>query len=198
VVPDRGSDGYCRVVPSFSDARALAELTLAEHLPDRWRHVQSVAREALRIADIGGVDRDSLTQSAILHDIGYSPIVARLGFHPLDGARFVAARGYDERIAGLVAHHSGADIEAELRDVDGLAAFEDEDSPTRDALWYCDAVTGPGGERLSPDERWAEIRRRYGPEHLVTRFLDVAEPTLRAAVERTRARMDAAGVPQST
>ncbi|MHC1563171.1 HD domain-containing protein [Actinomycetospora sp. C-140] len=185
-------------MPSFSDARALAELALAEHLPERWLHVQSVAREALRIAHVKGADRDTLFQSAVLHDIGYSPIVARIGFHPLDGARFLAKHGYDERIVSLVAHHSAATVEAELRGVDGLEAFDDEESVTRDALWYCDAVTGPRGERLSPDERWAEIRQRYGPDHLVTRFLGIAEPSLRAAVDRTRARMTAAGVPQST
>ncbi|WP_433787567.1 HD domain-containing protein [Actinomycetospora sp. CA-101289] len=185
-------------MPSFADARALAELTLGEHLPDRWRHVQSVAREALRIADIGDISRDALTQSAVLHDIGYSPIVARVGFHPLDGARFLAAHQYGERVASLVAHHSSAITEAGLRDVAGLDAFEDEASPTRDALWYCDAVTGPQGERLSPDERWTEIRTRYGAGHVVAQFLEIAEPVLRAAVARTRARMDAAGVPQST
>ncbi|GAA4755033.1 HD domain-containing protein [Actinomycetospora chibensis] len=184
-------------MPTFADARALAELALAEHLPNRWRHVQSVAREARRIVDIDGVDRDSLIQSAVLHDIGYSPVVARVGFHPLDGARFLGARGYGSEVVGLVAHHSAATIEAELRAVDGLAAFEDEQSPTRDALWYCDAVTGPTGERLSPDERWAEIRRRYGPDHVVTRFLDLAEPSLRAAVDRTVSRMRAAGIAQS-
>lgn len=171
---------------------------LAEHLPDRWRHVQSVASEAIRIADIEGVDRDSLIQSAVLHDIGYSPAVSRVGFHPVDGARFLAARGYGDRVVGLVAHHSGAAVEAGLREVDGLDRFVDEATATRDALWYCDAVTGPRGERLSPDDRWAEVRQRYGPDHVVTRFLNLAEPTLRAAVDRTRARMDAAGVPQST
>ncbi|WP_433787590.1 hypothetical protein ACQPX6_12255 [Actinomycetospora sp. CA-101289] len=37
-----------------SDARALAEMAPAEHLPDRWRHVQSVAREAVA-ATCGGL-----------------------------------------------------------------------------------------------------------------------------------------------
>lgn len=182
---------------SFSDARALAEQMLAEHLPDRWQHVQSVAREALRLSGMPDVDREALIQSAVLHDIGYSPVVARVRFHPLDGARFLLRRGYGERIAGLVAHHSGAATEASLRAIGGLEAFRDEASPTRDALWYCDAVTGPRGQRLGPDERWAEIRQRYGPDHVVTRFLDVGEPDLRAAVERTWARMDAAGIPRT-
>ncbi|MEJ2886940.1 phosphohydrolase [Actinomycetospora aeridis] len=118
----------------------------------------------------------------------------RTGFHPLDGARFLATRGYDRRVTALVAHHSGAAIEAELRGVEGLDRFPDEASATRDALWYCDAVTGPQGQRLTPDERWAEVRRRYGPDHVVTAFLDRGEPELRAAVDRTTARIAAAGL----
>ncbi|GAA4926020.1 putative nucleotidyltransferase with HDIG domain [Actinomycetospora succinea] len=181
-------------MPTFADARSLAETLLADHLPDRWLHVQSVAREALRISALSGVDREPLIQAAVLHDIGYSPVVARVRFHPLDGARFLTARGYDARVVALVAHHSGAAIEAGMRGVEGLDPLPDEASPTRDALWYCDAVTGPQGQRLTPDERWTEIRRRYGPDDLVTAFLDRAEPELRAAVDRTTARMDAAGL----
>lgn len=162
-------------MPSFADARALAETMLAEHLPVHWRRVQSVAREALRISALPEVDRDVLIQAAVLHDIGRSPVVARAGFRPLDGARFLAARGYDDRVVALVAHRSGAATEAALRGIDGLERFPDEASPTRDALWYCDAVTGLQGLRVTPDERWAE-------------------PELRAAVDRTTARLDAAGL----
>ncbi|MCD2194817.1 HDIG domain-containing protein [Actinomycetospora endophytica] len=181
-------------MPSFADARALAELTLADHLPDRWLHTQAVAREAIRLAAVPDVDREPLITAAVLHDVGYSPVVARTGFHPLDGARFLRTRGYDRRVTALVAHHSGAVVEARLRGLDALDQYDDEATPTRDALWYCDAVRGPTGLPTIPDERWAEIRRRYGPEHVVSRFLDEAEPQLRAAVDRTRARMAAAGI----
>ncbi|GLZ50029.1 metal-dependent phosphohydrolase, HD subdomain protein [Actinomycetospora sp. NBRC 106375] len=175
-------------MPSFADARALAETVLADHLRDRWLHVQAVTREALQLAELPEVDREPLIQAAVLHDIGYSPVVARSGFHPLDGARFLSARGYDDRVVALVAHHSAAVVEAAERGIDGLDRFPDEESPTRDALWYSDAVTGPRGERCTPDERWAEIRVRYGTDHVVTWYLDRAEPVLRAAVERTEAR----------
>jgi putative nucleotidyltransferase with HDIG domain len=185
-------------VPSFADARALAELTLADHLPQRWLHTQAVAREAIRLAELPGVDRDPLVTAAVLHDIGYSPVVARTGFHPLDGARFLATRGYDRRVQALVAHHSAAAVEARLRELQGLERFDDEATATRDALWYCDAVRGPTGEPTTPDARWAEVRRRYGPGHVVTRFLDEAEPVLRDAVDRTRARIDAAGLHDNT
>jgi putative nucleotidyltransferase with HDIG domain len=181
-------------VPSFADARALAELTLAEHLPDRWRHTQAVAREAVRLSALPEVDREPLLAAAVLHDIGYSPVVARTGFHPLDGARFLRSRGYDPRVAALVAHHSAAVVEGRLRGLDdALGRFDDEASPTRDALWWCDAVCGPTGQATTPEERWAEVRRRYGAAHVVTRFLDEAGPDLRAAVDRTRRRLEDAG-----
>lgn len=156
--------------------------------------MQAVASQAARLASVGGIDGEDLRVAAVLHDIGYSPEIAQQGFHPLDGARFLAAEGYPERIVALVARHSAAIVEAQLRGVDGVEDYDDEQSPTRDALWYCDAVTGPQGQAFSADARWTEIRSRYGQESLVGRFLDEAEPELRGAVDRTVARMDAAGV----
>lgn len=178
----------------FDDAFALSESLLAEALPDRWRHVQSVAEQAARIGATTGVDAEDLRVAAILHDIGYSPLIAHLRFHPLDGARFLGSEGYPQRIVSLVARHSCSVVEAELRGIDGVEDYVDEASPTRDALWFCDATTGPQGQRLSADDRWAEIRTRYGPDNVVTTFLDRAEPQLRGAVERTLARMAEAGI----
>jgi putative nucleotidyltransferase with HDIG domain len=178
----------------YDDAFALSRSLLAEALPDRWRHVQSVADQAGRIGAITGIDAEDLRTAAILHDIGYSPSIAHLRFHPLDGARLLKAEGYPQRIVSLVARHSGAVVEGKLRGLGGVEEFEDEASPTRDALWYCDATTGPQGQRLSPDERWEEIRTRYGSDSLVARFLDLAEPELRGAVDRTLGRMREAGI----
>jgi len=84
--------------------------------------------------------------------------------------------------------------EAELRGLGReLADFEDERGAVRDALWYCDAVTGPDGQRLDPEERWAEVERRYGRDHVVSRFVREARPELMGAVKRTRERLRAAG-----
>lgn len=55
----------------------------------------------------------------------------------------------------------------------------------RDALWYCDITTSPDGQPVAAAERIAEIKRRYGPGHLVTRFITEATPGLLAAVPRT-------------
>lgn len=61
----------------------------------------------------------------------------------------------------------------------------------RDRLWYADWTTGPDGELLTFDERWSEIRARYGPDHLVTKLVDEVEPTARAVVERTERQLAA-------
>jgi hypothetical protein len=82
------------------------------------------------------------------------------GFHPLDGARYVRRLG-QKRIAGLVAHHSGANVQAALRGLSAeLAEFPDEASETTAALAYCDMLTGPVGEPVSLDERIADVERR--------------------------------------
>ncbi|MFP5072733.1 HD domain-containing protein [Pseudonocardia nantongensis] len=180
---------------SESPALRLAGELLADALPARWLHVQAVSAQAVLLGPaLSGVDAQILSDAAALHDIGYAPATARTGFHPLDGARYLADLGVSDRVVHLVAHHSCAIREARLRGIDGMSEFFDEATPTRDALWYCDAVTGPRGERFSPDERWAEVQERYGPGHIVTRFLTEAETDLRAAIHRTEVRILAAGL----
>jgi HD domain len=155
-------------------------------LSQRWRHVQGVARRASQISpSVVGSD-DTLVCAAWLHDIGYAPALVATGFHPLDGARFLESVGASRRLAGLVAHHSFAVLEAELRGLaDELAEFDDEDGAVRDALWYCDITTSPDGAPVAAADRIAEIKRRYGPGHLVTRFITQATPGLLAAIGRT-------------
>ncbi|PRX43851.1 hypothetical protein B0I33_11314 [Prauserella shujinwangii] len=58
-----------------------------------------------------------------------------------------------------------------------------------DALVTADLTTGPSGERLTYDERIAEILERYPPDHPVHRTWVKAAPILRECVERTEARL---------
>lgn len=107
-------------------ARRTAEELLSP-LGRRWAHVAAVGAAAERIAPAFGPDGETLIAAAFLHDIGYAPEIAATGFHRLDGARFVRAHG-EERIARIVAHHSGARLEAEPREIDGYCdefPFED-------------------------------------------------------------------------
>jgi hypothetical protein len=114
--------------------------------------------------------------AAWLHDIGYAPDLVTSGFHPLDGARFLRRSGLDERVVSLVAYHSCARIEADIRGVGGELAseFDLADQPLADALLYCDMTTGPDGDYVRPADRLVEIRGRYGPDHEVTRFVERA------------------------
>jgi len=94
-------------------------------------------------------------------------------------------------VVGLVAYHSCAVLEADLRGLAAeLADFDDEHGAIRDALWYCDITTSPEGAPVAAMERIAEIKRRYGPGHLVTRFITLAAPDLLEAVGRTERLLD--------
>lgn len=122
-----------------------------------------------------------------MHDVGYAPDVALTGFHPLDEARHLRALEAPPRVVDLVAFHSSAWAEAqEFGVADELAEFHDERTLTRDLLWYCDMTTGPDGTDLEFEDRMAEVRERYGPDHYVTRALDAGMDERRVAVQRSR------------
>jgi hypothetical protein len=143
-------------------------------------------------------DGELLVGAALLHDIGYAPGLACTGFHPLDGARYLRGLGGPDRLVNLVAHHSCARLEAELRGLaDELAEFADERTALRDALWWADMTTTPDGGETTAAERVAEIQTRYGPDDLVSRFVRRAWDDLNSAVERTQHRLEAAGISQA-
>jgi phosphoglycolate phosphatase len=161
----------------------------------RWLHAQAVAAKAQLMAVVLGTGSSLLVTAAWLHDIGYSPALAHSGFHPLDAADFLQTAGVDGPLVALVAHHTGAVYEAAERGLSrDLARYPDQVDAVRDALWACDLTTGPQGEPVTLAQRLAEITSRYGPGHLVTRAITAAGPDLEAAVERTRRRLDVAGL----
>jgi HD superfamily phosphodiesterase len=172
----------------MSDWAGSYAAELLTPLGERWRHVQGVARQAQRVSPIlPAGDRDVLLAAAYLHDLGYAPSLVKTGLHPLDGARHLRALGH-ERLAGLVAYHSGARAEAELRGLAGeLAEFEDEASATSMALTYCDMTTGAAGEVVTLAERLADVERRYGADHVVTRSVHQARPEVEHCFEHVEA-----------
>ena len=155
---------------------------------------QGVAQRARILAPILGEDADLLEASAILHDIGYSPGLVVTGLHALDGARYLRDVDADERIVNLVAHHSCACLEAEVR---GLAAelmaeFPREREELNDALCFSDMNTTPDGTPTNPLDRVHEIAGRYGPESLIGQFIRRAEPEILASASRILNRMETA------
>lgn len=183
----RYCDGVLLSVWAFGVARESLKV-----LPRRWAHVQGVARQARTLRAIAGQDADLLDAAAILHDVGYAPDLAKTGFHPLDGAVYLTKLGAPARLVNMVAHHSYALLEAQMRGLDGeMEQFTDERGVVRDALWYCDQTTSPSGDVVTPQARIAEIQHRYGCGSVVTRFISEAAPELLAAVQRTEERVAA-------
>jgi hypothetical protein len=75
----RRSLGYAHgdLVPR---AYRLAFELLSEALPQRWAHVQGVARRSRAAATLfNQVERGLLVAASLLHDVGYAPKIARTG-----------------------------------------------------------------------------------------------------------------------
>jgi hypothetical protein len=176
-----------------SRAEHLSQTLLRESLPRRWAHVQGVAARARRLAPILGADADLLEAAAWLHDIGYAPGLVETGFHPLDGGRYLRdAQHADGMLCRLVAHHSYAIIEADERGLADVLGSEFEPAPYElsSVLTFCDVTTSPDGELVPVEWRLADIRDRYGPEHLVSRSMQRATPMILRAVEQVQERAD--------
>src|SRR4051812_45102356 len=159
---------------------------VARGSPARWVHTEGVARPARVVARVLrlGSEGEVLVAAAYLHDVGYASDLRCSGFHPLDGAMHLRSVG-QQRLARLVAQHSGARWEAEARGLgDRLSTFEREASVVADALTYCDLTTGPSGARVTPSQRLADIEERHGVDSLVVEAIRQAVPELRRAVSR--------------
>ena len=153
-------------------AELYAEL-LAVLEDGRRAHSLAVGLKVERVA--GHVPpwlRGDLVAAATLHDIGYGHDVT--GFHPLDGARFLAGEGFSPVVCHLVAHHSASTYEAEERGI-ALAAYGDFRAPREGlgpahaVLWWADLTTGPQGQDMTVEERLDDIAARYAPDEVVAR-----------------------------
>lgn len=176
-------------------ARGRAEELMAAELPRRWRHVQCVAAKAANLCPVFGDAGDVLVAAAWLHDVGYATPVVDTGFHPLDGARYLQRCGEPFELCCLVANHSAATREAQLRGLEHLmVSFPDDCSPLRDAVWACDMTTSPVGDSVSFTDRLAEICERYPADHTVPAAITHNAGEIREAIGRTRELAESAGV----
>ena len=173
---------------SLTEARVLAKEYLAD-LGDRWAHVQTVGRLAEELLD-GELISESVACAAWLHDIGYATAVSATGFHPVDGARLLAANHWPEEVVGLVAHHTGAAEESVERDL--VAELETLPSPSSDdldAITLIDLSVAPDGSLTRPIERVAEILNRYPVGDPVYTAVTRSSDRLLASAERARKRL---------
>jgi putative nucleotidyltransferase with HDIG domain len=169
-------------------AREFAHELLAG-MPQRWRHTVGVARRAEEIAaTIGDDDADLLVAAAWLHDIGYAEPVKDTGFHPLDGGRYLRRHDWPERLAALVAHHSGACFTAEVRGL-SLAEFPRELSPLSDAVTYADQTIGPDGRSMTVRDRMADMLARHGADSPNAKAQPLRGPFLLGVADRVESRL---------
>jgi len=173
----------------LADARAEAKRCLSS-LPRRWAHVQTVGRVAESLVADGSVPA-VVAVAAWLHDIGYGPAVKVTGLHPLDGARYLREHGWSDDVVRLVAHHTGAVVEAEERGLGAeLRRFSEPDGTALDALCLADLTTSPDGERVTVNARLNEILSRYPDGDPVNRAITRSAQGLRAAAARAAARLE--------
>jgi len=168
-------------------ARDTAAALLAP-LGQRWAHTLGVVERVRTFADrLTTSEFNALVAAAYAHDVGYAPALARTGFHALDGARFLRSAGW-ERVACLVAHHSGAHAEAEERGLlDALELFPEERSLVADVLTYCDLTTAPDGSAISAPERLSDVATRFGDDHPVGHAVRRSREELLTLVNRVAA-----------
>lgn len=172
-------------------ARGLARRLLRRGVPERWRHTQGVASRAVELAmTVSADDRPVLIAAAWLHDIGYAPAVRETGFHPLDGGLYLRGKGWNDRLAALVAHHSGARFVPVERGFESLMAeFDFENTAVSDALTYSDQTVGPNGRRMTVPYRIAEAIARHGPDSPNARARVDRVPYLLAVADRVEQRL---------
>ncbi len=154
---------------------------------DRRAHSIEVGRKvegvSSRLAE--HVRADSVT-AAYLHDVGYAHV--RTDFHPLDGALFLADRGFSATVCQLVAQHSGSLVEARLRgipecDFEPFAINSEAVESALKVLTWADLTTGPTGLTVTLSERLGEVEERYGSGSVVVRALQAARSQLEVACD---------------
>jgi len=140
-------------------ARALAADLLAAD-GDLLEHSARAAHHAARLArTIPGSSADDVTAAAWLHDIGYAPTIQRTGFHPLDGALYLMAHQWPERVVRLVAHHSLAALEAPFYGVGHhVSVIEEVPGIDADILISADLCSGAGDPVPDVQERIDALR----------------------------------------
>jgi len=152
----------------------VLEALFAEHLP-RLAHMRDAAAFARDLGasfalhpNLGAL----LARSALLHDIGYAPALRQFGYHPLDGALFLAEHGEHPWVVEGVLRHSQADKKCGL--VPGVAEQYAGRPLLADAIWLVRAVTVADwrsagvGSRVSFAKRFQDIalRNPHNPDKI--------------------------------
>ena len=160
---DFNADQTMRVPPAEAPVVSRARMLAAEILsgdPALQEHASRTAQRAAELAQrIPGTRSTDVVAAAWLHDIGYAPRLRRTGFHPLDGALFLMAEEWPERIVRLVAHHCLAALEAPFYGVGHhLGVIEVVTGIDADILVSADLSAGVGTPVPALQERLEAMR----------------------------------------
>lgn len=178
---------------TVEECRAVA-FELVGDMHPRWEHLSAVGELAERLAERHPEVSMRVVQAAWLHDIGYAPSIAHLGFHPVDGASYLVKRHATAGVPELVAFHTGAPLEAEERTLTReFGAFSHPYDRELDLLTMCDLAVSPNGEPVLDVHRVEEILSRYGPDDPVFRAVTRSREGLLEASGAAKRRL---GLPQ--
>lgn len=180
-------------------AQALARELLGTE-GTRLQHVRTAGFVASRLAVLfPPEDAELLVTAATLHDIGYSPRIARTGSHALDGGAFLRAEGYPERLVALVANHSLALMTADPAAREVLAEqYPSEGGLLTDALAYADMHSAPDGQLIAVQRRLADIARRHADPREVVRAAQLRAAMARVGTALFAAQQNRRGAPGGT
>ena len=172
---------YCQP-ESGIDLGALESL-FVDHMP-RLAHMRDASAFACDLSAsfvLPEAHGALLERSALLHDIGYAPALRRFGYHPLDGALFLAERDEHPWVVEGVLRHSQADRKCGM--VSGAAQEYALRPPLPDASWLVRAVTiadwraAGVGARVSFARRFQDIalRNPHNPDKIRRAGIMVSE-----------------------
>jgi hypothetical protein len=165
--------------------------------PSRRAHSETVGhRVAAAARDYAPEHVEVARLAGRLHDCVYATdwvaeVIGEaqvLGFHPVDGARALAALGVEPLVCHLVAFHTAAPCEAKARNLDP-EIFTPFASPADSAmarrllslLTWADLTTSPIGEQVTVRQRLQEILHRYPADSPVHRYITEHRQWLLAA-----------------
>jgi HD superfamily phosphodiesterase len=153
--------------------------------PHRYRHLHTVWQRAvklrgLELAWLEPAMSDRLELAALLHDVGKALDPDNTEPHGFVGARLLDSLGLHD-IAPLVAHHSGARLEAEAWGMSDQDRRRNDEPDLLAVLTFLDHTTSANGEVVTLAQRRRDIAARHGEGSIQTQIFDATMPEVRHA-----------------
>jgi putative nucleotidyltransferase with HDIG domain len=153
--------------------------------PHRYRHLYTVWQRAvaLRDLDLAWLEpamSERLELAALLHDVGKALDPDDTEPHGFVGAKLLDSLGLHD-IAPLVAHHSGARLEADARGMSDRDQWANNEPDLLAVLTFLDHTTSSNGEVVTLAQRRHDIAARHGESSIQIRTFDETMPDIRHA-----------------